>query len=88
MPIDRKLLEILCCPVTKHPVTPLSPDQLERVNVAIADGQVSTFDGTVVHTGLSEGLITTNGTRIYRVEDDIPIMLERDSIPADQIEDL
>ena len=88
MPIDRKLLEILCCPVTKHPVTPLSRDQLERVNAAIADGQVNTFEGTLVNTGLSEGLITTNGTRIYRVEDDIPIMLETESIPADQIDDL
>ena len=88
MPIDRKLLEILCCPVTKHPVTPLSPDQLERVNAAIADGQVNTFEGTLVDTGLSEGLITTNGTRIYRVEDDIPIMLETESIPADQIDGL
>ncbi len=88
MPIDRKLLEILCCPVTKLPVTPLSPDQLERVNAAIADGQVNTFEGTLVDTGLSEGLITTNGTRIYRVEDDIPIMLETESIPADQIDDL
>ena len=88
MAIDRKLLEILCCPVTKHPVVPLSPGQLERVNAAIADGQVSAFDGTVVDTGLSEGLITTNGTRIYRVEDDIPIMLETESIPADQIDGL
>ena len=50
MAIDRKLLEILCCPVTKHPVVPLSPGQLERVNAAIADGQVRTFDGTVVDT--------------------------------------
>mgnify|MGYP000970680381 FL=1 len=88
MAIDRKLLEILCCPVTKHPVVPLSPDQLERVNTAIADGQVSTFDGTVVDTDLSEGLITTNGTRIYRVDDQIPIMLEAESIPADQIDGL
>jgi uncharacterized protein YbaR (Trm112 family) len=33
-------------------------------------------------------LITTNGTRIYRVEDEIPIMLETESIPADQIDGL
>ena len=88
MAIDRKLLEILCCPVTKYPVVPLSPGQLERVNAAIADGQVRTFDGTVVDTDLSEGLITTNETRIYRVDDQIPIMLEAESIPADQIDGL
>ena len=74
--------------MTKHPVVPLSPGQLERVNAAIADGQVRTFDGTVVDTDLSEGLITTNGTRIYRVDDQIPIMLEGESIPADQIDGL
>ena len=74
--------------MTKHPVVPLSPGQLERVNAAIADGQVRTFDGTVVDTDLSEGLITTNETRIYRVDDQIPIMLEAESIPADQIDGL
>jgi uncharacterized protein YbaR (Trm112 family) len=42
----------------------------------------------VVDTDLSEGLITTNGTRIYRVDDQIPIMLEAESIPADQIDGL
>ena len=88
MPIDRKLLEILCCPVTKRPVVPLSRQQLARINAAISSGKVVTFDGTVVADLLREGLITDNSSRIYKVEDDIPIMLEHESISGEQIDGL
>ena len=88
MPIEQKLLDILCCPVTKRPVTPLSSQQLARINAAISSGKVMTFDGTVVADLLREGLITDNSSRIYKVEDDIPIMLEHESISGEQIDGL
>ena len=88
MPIDPKLLEILCCPVTKQPVFPLSNQSLATINEAIATGQVTQADDSVVEIPLSEGLITKNKMRIYRIDDGIPVMLEDESIPADQIEGL
>ena len=42
----------------------------------------------IVTQPLEEGLITQNRLRIYRVDDGIPVMLEAESISADQLEDL
>ncbi len=88
MPIDPKLLDILCCPVSKQPVFPLSDEKLAIVNAAIAAGQVTQADDTVVETPLGEGLITKNKLRIYRIDDGIPVMLEEESIAVDQFEGL
>ena len=88
MPLDPKLLDILCCPVSKQPVSPLSEARLATVNAAIATGQVTQANDTIVVTPLDEGLITKNKQRIYRIDDGIPVMLEEESIAADQIEGL
>ncbi len=83
--IDRELLEILCCPKTKVPVEMLSEDKLKAVNDRIGRGEVKTVDGSKVDKPLDAGLITEDGKTIYRIDDDIPIMLIDEGIPADQI---
>lgn len=83
--IDRELLEILCCPKTKVPVEMLSEDKLKAVNDRIGRGDVKTVDGSKVDKPLDSGLITEDGKTIYRIDDDIPIMLIDEGIPADQI---
>ncbi len=88
MTIDRKLLEILVCPISKQPVLLLADDKRAHLNRLIADGSVRSLDGTVVAVELLQAVITQNGTSIYPVEDDIPIMLEEKSIPTDQLPDL
>ena len=88
MPLNPKLLDILCCPVSNQPVSPLSEARLATVNAAIATGQVTQANDTIVVTPLDEGLITKNKQRIYRIDDGIPVMLEEESIAADQIEGL
>lgn len=80
MPVDRKLLDILCCPTTKVPVRPLTKDQLATVNAAIEKGELKYFDQTVVDRPVEDGLLTENGERVYRVDDGIPIMLEDQAI--------
>lgn len=80
MPVDRKLLDILCCPTTKVPVRPLGKEQLETLNAAIERRELKYFDETVVDRPVKEGLITENGERVYRVDDGIPIMLEDQAI--------
>lgn len=82
MALDRKLLDVLCCPITKLPVRPLTRDQLQKVNDAVAAGQLRYLDDSPVEAALTEGLITENGERIYRVDDGIPVMLEERAIPA------
>lgn len=86
MALDRKLLDILCCPVTKVPVRPLTREQLRRINEAVTAGKLRYLDDTPVDETLTEGLITDNGERVYRVDDGIPIMLEDRAIPVRHLE--
>jgi len=85
MPLDRKLLDILCCPVTKIPVRPLRRDELARLNEAIHAGELRNMDDSPVTEPLAEGLVTRNGERVYPVEDGIPVMLEERGIPVRQL---
>jgi uncharacterized protein YbaR (Trm112 family) len=80
MALDRKLLDVLCCPISKQPVHPLNAEQLQRVNEAIGAGQLRYLDDSAVTEPLAEGLVTDNGARVYRVDDGIPIMLEEKAI--------
>ena len=83
--IDKELLDILCCPETKVPVEVLSEDKLKTLNEKIAGGEIETIDGRKVDAPLEAGLITEDGRTIYRIDDDIPIMLIDEGIRADQI---
>ena len=87
MPVDQKLLDILRCPVTKQQVFPLTEQQLTAINQAIAAGNVVNVDGSTVNNPLEEGLVTENKNRVYRIEQDIPVMLEDESILTDQVEE-
>lgn len=81
MPIDPKLLEILCCPITRAALQQIDAVMLEKVNARIQDGTLRYKDNTVVDAALSEGLITHDGKMLYRIDDDIPIMLPEKAIP-------
>lgn len=85
MSIDRHLLEILVCPVTKVPVKPLSKDRLAILNGEVEKGNVCYQDGQQVAGDLMEALITEDGRTIYPVEDGIPVMLEDHGIAASQV---
>ncbi|MFO7857935.1 MAG: Trm112 family protein [Ectothiorhodospiraceae bacterium] len=82
MAVDRKLLDILCCPVTKHPVEPLSRERLDALNALIEQGEACYQDGTLVTEPVREALITDNGERVYLVNDGIPVMLEERALTA------
>ncbi len=87
MPVDGKLLEILCCPVSKTPLTVLGQDKLDKLNNAIAGNEALYIDGEKVSEPLQEGLITEDGKVIYSVQDDIPILLEEKGIGTTQFQD-
>ena len=85
--MDRRLLDILCCPVTKSPVRLLSSGELEALNRAITEGAVRTESGTALKGSATAGLITRDGRTIYRIEDDIPVMLADEAVATAQIAD-
>ena len=87
MSVDPKLLEILVCPITKVSVRMLGKQKLAALNRAVAAGGVRHMSGAVVDTPLDEALVTTDGRTVYRVDDDIPIMLEDFAIPTEQLAD-
>ena len=87
MPVNGKLLEILCCPVSKTPLTMLGQEKLDKLNKAIADREALYVDGEKVTDTLQEGLITEDGKVIYPVQDDIPVLLEEKGIGTTQFQD-
>ena len=86
MPISQELLEILCCPESKVPVEMMTADQVSKLNASIDSKAVNYADGTSVEKPFSEGLITTDGQTIYRIDDDIPVMLIDQAIGTSQLE--
>lgn len=78
--MDRKLLDILCCPSTKQPLALLNSAELDAVNRAIAAGGVLRVDGSAQKQTLKEGLITRDRKMVYRVEDGIPVLLADEAI--------
>ena len=86
MPVDGKLLEILCCPVSKTPLTLLGQEKLDKLNNAIAAGDALYVDGEKVKEPLQEGLITEDDKVIYPVQDNIPILLEEKGIGTTQFQ--
>ncbi len=87
MPVDGKLLEILCCPVSKTPLTVLGQEKLSKLNEAIAGGEALYVDGKKIATPLQEGLITGDAKVIYAVQDNIPVLLEEQGIGTTQFQD-
>lgn len=86
MPVNGKLLEILCCPVSKTPLTVLGQQKLDQLNGAIKNGDALFVDGEKVTEPLQEALITEDGKVIYPVQDDIPVLLEEKGIGTTQFQ--
>ena len=86
MSIDPKLLDIICCPVTRVPMELMPDAKLQEVNQRIRDAKLVSRDGTVLTTELREALITRDGKLAYPVEDGIPVLLEDHGIVLSQLE--
>ena len=85
--MDKRLLDILVCPVTRTPVRPLSASELDALNRAIVAGSIRNEAGASLSTMAAAGLVTRDGRTIYRIEDDIPVMLGDEAIATSQIQD-
>ncbi|MEO7148556.1 MAG: hypothetical protein ABIY40_01240 [Rhodanobacteraceae bacterium] len=85
--MDKRLLDILCDPVSKTPLRLLSTAELDALNRAIGSGAVDKVNGEKVSSPLAAGLITVDSKVIYRIEDDIPVMLADEGIGTVQLND-
>jgi len=84
--MDKRLLSILCCPVTHKGLTVAKSDLLSKVNNAITAGSLENRDGQKLSATLREALVTDDGKVLYPVNDGIPVLLEGESVALDQLE--
>lgn len=87
MTISKKLLEILCCPVSHSPLSLASKTQLSYLNDQVRDAEVVTVDGEPLQEPLQAALITQDGKVLYPVRDDIPVLLYEAGIGTTQFQD-
>ena len=85
--MDKRLLDILCDPVSKTPLRMLDAAELDAINRAIRGGGVAAVNGEAIADPLAAGLITVDGKVVYRIEDDIPVMLPDAGIGTLQLTD-
>ena len=83
--MDKRLLTILRCPVSHKGLSVVKKDQLERINVAIEAGELSNHEGNKLEQPLDQALVTDDGKRAYPIVDDIPVLLEGESISMEQL---
>ncbi|GAB2522369.1 Trm112 family protein [Lysobacter humi (ex Lee et al. 2017)] len=78
--MDRKLLDLLACPVTRQPLQILDGTRLRALNDAIAAGHARRGDGQPQAQAVDAALATADGRWIYRIDDGIPVLLAEEAI--------
>lgn len=84
--MDRKLLDLLVCPSTRQPLELLEHKSLALLNEAIGRGGVVRGDGNARTAPLQQALVTRDRTRVYPVDDGIPVLLAEEAIASDEVD--
>ncbi|MEK9142852.1 MAG: hypothetical protein AAB308_17500 [Nitrospirota bacterium] len=85
MSIDKELLAILCCPETKQTVSLAEESLIQKLNAAVARGELKNVGKRPVSGELDGGLIRADRTILYPIRDHIPVMLIEEGIPLEQL---
>lgn len=78
--VNPELLKILVCPETKTPLQEASTEVIDALNAQIVTGTLKNRAGETLSDPIQEGLIREDGTVLYIVRDDIPVMLIEEAI--------
>lgn len=82
--ISDALLSVLVCPTDRTPLARADDALVARLNQAIAARRLRNKAGDTLDKPLDAGLVRADGTLLYPVVDQIPIMLADEAIPLDQ----
>lgn len=85
MTFDNNLLDIICCPVTRQPMSKLASATLARLNELIKEQRISNRDETLVSEELEAALVTDDGKLAYPIVDGIPVLLAERGIALAQL---
>jgi len=83
--IDDQLIDVLRCPHDYSSLSRAGQELVERVNRAIAAGQVNNLAGQEVTKTIDGGLVREAGDVMYLVVDGIPVMLPDEAIELSQV---
>ena len=84
--MDRTLLDIICCPVTRSPLELLSERELAALNERIAARKIKNRDEALVEEPLEQALVTRSGKLVYPIRDGVPVLLEDQAMALSQLE--
>lgn len=84
--MNEKILKLICCPSSKKQLKILDDENLTNLNHAISAGLIKNNQGKILKDEIEQALITEDYKLAYIVRDDIPVLLENESIKMNQLE--
>lgn len=84
--MDKRLLTILCCPITHKGLSLAPSGLLKKINAAIAERKLVNREGVPLSEALKEALVTDDAKLLYPVRDGIPVLLEGESVGLEQLD--
>src|SRR5262249_33524027 len=79
--MNDDVISILQCPITKCDLRAMTSIELRQLNERASAGDLFHVDGTQLNRAVTAGLIASDGSFAYLVEDDIALMLSDLAIP-------
>ena len=83
--IRQEFIELLRCPETQQTLAVADEALVQSLNAAVERGQLRNRSGEPVQDRIDAALVREDGTIAYLVIDEIPILLQDEAIPLDQV---
>lgn len=84
--MKKKILSMLCCPITHSPLSKITEKKLIALNSAIDEGLIIDRDQNIIKINISDALVNEEGIILYPIEKGIPVLLENRSISLKQLD--